>query len=294
ILFVPKPEGRGLRLCVNYRGLNKITIRNRYPLPLMNELRDRVTDAKRFTKLDLMIVYNSIRMKEGDEYKTAFRTRYGHFEWNVMSLGLCNAPATFQEYMNDLLREYLDQGVIVYLDDILIYSDNEDEHTALVSKVLKTLEEQGLTADIAKCVFDDESVLFLGFVLSSQGVSLANGTIKAVLDWAPPKSVKEVQVFLGFANFYRRFVRNFSGIAKPLSEATKGNPRDFVWSVACQTAFDFLKACFTSAPTLRHFDPTLPIHIEADASDFAVGGTLSQYFGKNLHPIAFLSRKLSP
>ena len=165
--------------------------------------------------------------------------------------------------------------MIVYLDDILIYSDNKDEHTALVSKMLKTLQEQGLTADIDKCTFDAESVLFLGFVLSSQGVSLANETIEAVLDWAPPKSVKEVQVFLGFANFYRRFVRNFSGIAKPLSDATRGNPRSFVWSIACQTAFDFLKACFTSAPILKHFDPKLPIHIEADASDFVIGGTLS-------------------
>src|SRR5215212_3640931 len=124
----------------------------------MDELRDRVTVAKRFTKLDLMTAYNKIQNKEGDEYNNVFRTRYGHYEWIVMPLGLCNAPVTFQEYMNDLLREYLDQGVIVYLDDILIYSDNEDEHTALVSKVLKTLQEQGLTADIAKCIFDAESV----------------------------------------------------------------------------------------------------------------------------------------
>ena len=123
--------------------------------------------------------------------------------------------------------------MIVYLDDILIYSDNKDEHTALVSKVLKTLQGQGLTADIAKCVFDAESVLFLGFVLFSQGVSLANEIIKAVLDWTPSKSMKKVQVFLGFANFYRRFVRNFLGIVKPLSDATKGNSRGFVWSIAC-------------------------------------------------------------
>ena len=139
ILFVPKSRGRGLRLCVDYRGLNKIIIRNRYPLPLMDELRDRVTGSKRFTKLDLMTAYNNIRIKKGDEYKTAFRTRYGHYEWNVIPLGLCNALATFQEYINDLLREYLDQRVIVYLDDILIYSVNEDEHTVLILKVLKTL-----------------------------------------------------------------------------------------------------------------------------------------------------------
>src|SRR5204863_3819713 len=122
ILFVPKPEGRGLRLCVDYRGLNKITIRNRYPLPLMDELRDRVTGSKRFTKLDLMTAYNNIRIRKEDEYKTVFRTRYRHYEWNVMSLGLCNTLVILQEYINDLLREYLDQRMIVYLDDILIYS----------------------------------------------------------------------------------------------------------------------------------------------------------------------------
>src|SRR5207249_3117659 len=167
-------------------------------------------------------------------YKTAFRTRYGHYEWNVMSLDLCNALATFQEYINDLLREYLDQKMIVYLDDILIYSVNEDEHTALILKVLKTLQEQGLTANISKYIFDVESVPFLGFVLFSKGVFLANDIIKAILDWAPPKSVKEVQVFLSFANFYRRFVRNFSEIVKPLSDVTKYNSRSFVWLKVCQ------------------------------------------------------------
>jgi hypothetical protein len=145
-----------------------------------------------------------------------------------MPLGLCNAPATFQEYMNDLLRDYLDQGVIVYLDDILIYSVNREEHDALIFKILKILQVEDLTANITKCIFDAESVSFLGFVLFSKGVSLANNIVQTILDWESLKSAKDVQVFLGFANFYRRFIRNFSGIAKPISETLKGNPKEFV------------------------------------------------------------------
>ena len=183
--------------------------------------------------------------------------------------------------------------MIVYLDDILIYSINEDEHTVLVSKVLKTLQEQGLTADISKYIFDAESVLFLDFVLFSKDVFLANNIIEVILDWAPSKSVKEVQVFLEFANFYRRFVRNFLEIAKSLSDITKSNSRNFVWLKACQVVFNFLKVCFTFAPILKHFNLLLPIHIKTDISNFVLSGTLLQYFDKNLYSIAFLSRKLS-
>ena len=153
ILFVPKPHGRGLRLCVDYRGLNKITMKNRYPLPLMDELRDWVQGSTIFTKIDLKVGYNLVRIKEGDEWKTAFRTRYGHYEYLVMPMGLCNAPASFQNMMNDILRDLLDRGVICYLDDILIYSRNEKEHEELVSKVLKHLMDHGLAAEIDKYHF---------------------------------------------------------------------------------------------------------------------------------------------
>ena len=201
ILFISKPHGWGLRLCVNYRGLNKITVKNRYPLPLMDEMRDRVYGSKIFTKIDLKAGYNLIRIKEGDEWKTAFRTRYGHFEYLVMPMGLTNAPATFQAFMNDILREFLDQGVIVYLDDILIYSRNEEEHEALVEKVLQRLMDNDLAAEIDKCTFHAREVDFLGYHLSPEGLAMTDETIRTIQDWELLKSVKDIQVFMSFANF---------------------------------------------------------------------------------------------
>jgi hypothetical protein len=183
--------------------------------------------------------------------------------------------------------------VIVYLDDILIYSVNREEHDALVFKVLKVLQVESLTADITKCIFDAESVSFLGFVLFLKDVSLANNIVQAILDWESLKSAKDVQVFLGFANFYRRFIRNFSGIAKPISETLKGNLKEFVWSQACQIAFDFLKACFIFASVLKHFKLSLLIFLETDAFDFAFDGALSQFHEGRMYLVAFLSRKLS-
>src|SRR5437763_8392420 len=158
-----KPHGRGLRLCVDYRGLNKITVKNRYPLPLMDEMRDRVYGSKIFTKIDLKAGYNLIKIKEGDEWKTAFRTHYGHFEYLVMPMGLTNALAIFQAFMNDILQEFLDQGVIVYLDNILIYSCNEEEHEALVEKVLQHLMDNDLVAEIDKYTFHAWEVDFLSY-----------------------------------------------------------------------------------------------------------------------------------
>src|SRR5437763_4368657 len=197
--FVPKPHGWGLRRCVDYRGLNKITVKNRYPLPLMDEMRDRVYGSKIFTKIDLKAGYNLIRIKEGDEWKTAFRTRYSHFEYLVMPMGSTNAPATFQAFMNDILWEFLDQGVIVYLDDILIYSRNEQEHYALVEKVLQRLMDNNLAAEIDKCYFNSQEVDFLGYIISPDGISMANETIRTIQEWTSPESVKDVQVFMGFA-----------------------------------------------------------------------------------------------
>src|SRR5947209_7012407 len=252
ILFIPKPNGRGLRLCVDYRGLNKITMKNRYPLPLMDELRDRVHGSTIFTKIDLKHGYNLVRIKEGDEWKTAFRTRYGHYEFMVMPFGLTNAPATFQAMMNDILREFLDQGVIVYIDDILIYSRDEQEYYALVEKVLQKLMDHNLAVGIDKCAFGVRELEFLGYVLSPESVSMADDTVRTIQEWATPQSVKDVQVFMGFANFYRRFIRNFSGICKPITDLLRGDPRNFVWSKAAETAFQFLKACFTTQPILRH------------------------------------------
>ena len=197
ILFVPKKEGQGLRLCVNYRGLNQVTIFNRYPLPLMNELRDRVRGAKIFTKLDLKSGYNLIQIKEGDKWKTAFHTRYGLFEYKVMPFGLANAPATFQNIMNEIFRYMIDFGVVIYLDDILIYTENEQDHVVLVKRVLERLQEHQLAIAPDKCEWHKSRVNFLGYIISPDGVEMDQEKKRTVVEWEAPDSVKGVQSFWG-------------------------------------------------------------------------------------------------
>jgi len=228
ILFVLKPDG-SVRLCIDYRNLNKLTILNKYPLPLMDELRDRVAGAKVFTKLDLKDGYHLIRMRRGDEHKTPFRTRYGQYEYKVMPFGLVNARATFPTMPNKTLREFLDHGVVVYLDDILIYSESMDDHIKLVQKVLDPLEQHDLAVSLQMSVFYQEEGEFLGYIVKTSGVTRSDRQVKSVQNWAHPKSVKEVQIFIGFANHYRRFIKDFSKGCKPITKTLKGNPKDFHW-----------------------------------------------------------------
>jgi hypothetical protein len=291
ILFVKKKDG-SLRLCVDYRGLNKVTVKNRYPLPLISGLLDQLSQAKIYTKIDLRGAYNLVRIKEGDEWKTAFRTRYGHFEYNVMPFGLTNAPAIFQHLMNDVFREYLDRFVVCYLDDILIYSKNIEEHEEHVKLVLQKLREKGLYAKAEKCAFHQPKVEFLGYVISSEGLLMDPKKVQAVTEWALPKTVRDVQCFLGFANFYRIFIKNYSQVAAPLTRLTCKDKLE--WGPAAQKAFEDLKAAFTTAPILLHPDFTKAFYMETDASDFALGAVLSQMGeDEKLHPIAFYSRKFS-
>jgi hypothetical protein len=240
ILFVPKSQGRGLRLCVDYRGLNKVTVLNRYPLPLMNELRDRVQGAKVFSKIDLKSGYNLIRIKKGDEWKTAFRTRYGHYEYLVMPFGMANAPATFQNMMNEIFKDLVDQGVVVYIDDILIYSETMEKQRELVSEVLRRLQDWNLAAAIDKCVFHVDTVEFLGYVISAKGVAMSKDKVDSLLSWKRPESQKDVQSFLGFANFYRRFIEGFSKVCKPLTDLTnlESKGKKFAWNEQAQQAFE--------------------------------------------------------
>jgi transposase InsO family protein len=295
ILFVPKPHGRGLRLCVDYRGLNRITVANRYPLPLMAELQDRIRGAKVFTKMDLKNGYHLVRIKEGDEWKTAFRTRYGLYEFLVMPFGLCNAPATFQDMINHIFRDLLDQGLVAYIDDLLIYAPTQEQHDQIVTEVLTRLRRHRLAVAAEKCEWAKEEVEFLGYVIGREGVKMSQEKVEAVLEWKSPQSLAETQQFLGFANFYRRFIRDYSRIAKPLTELTKGNGRNWTWTTEAERAFVELKGRFTSAPVLAHFDPARPAIIETDASDFALGAILSQRDDHNqLHPVAFHSRKFTP
>ena len=211
-----------------------------------------------------------------------------------MPFGLANAPATFQTMINDILRDLLDRGVVAYLDDILIYSETEEEHIAMVSEVLKRLEEYGLGAAKDKCHFHQKKVDFLGYVVSDQGFEMATDKIQAIKEWELPRTVKDVQAFIGFANFYRRFIKGFSRIAKPLTDTLKSGGKNFVITPQFKMAFKCLKNAFTRAPILRHFDPELPIQLETDASDFAIGAVLSQPHEGRWHPVAFMSRKFIP
>ena len=293
VLFVPKKDG-SLRLCVDFRQLNNITIKDRYALPLINELHDRLQGATIFTSLDMRGAYNLIRMKEGEEWKTAFRTRYGLYEYCVMPFGLTNAPATCQRMINEQLHEYLDIFVVAYLDDILIYSKNEAEHTEHVRKVLEKLKKANLLLKPEKCDFHKTELGFLGYIIGQNGVRMDPRKVTAVLEWPTPTTIKEVQAFLGFANFYRRFIEGYSKIAGPLSELTKKD-QGFQWSSKAREAFDNLKKKFTTAPILATFDPKQRIILETDASDFAIGACLGQLTDQGkLRPVAYYSRKLTP
>ena len=292
ILFVKKADG-SLRLCVDYRGINKITIKNRYPLPLIPELLDKVGQATRFTAMDMRDGYHLLRMAPGEEWKTAFRTRYGLFEYNVVPFGLCNAPAAFQHLMNDVLREYLDDFVVIYLDDVLIYSKNASEHRRHVRMVLEKLRQAGLYAKPEKCQFSVQEVAFLGYLISPHGIRMDPKKVEAVTSWPIPQSQHDIQVFLGFANFYRKFINEYSRVVSPLTALLKKDVA-FRWSPEAQKAFRTLKEAFTSAPILRHFDRSRPAILEADASNEALGGTVSQYDDDGvLHPCAFHSRKFT-
>jgi hypothetical protein len=293
VLFVKKPGG-GLRFCVDYRGLNALTVKNRYPLPLISETLDRLSSAKVFTKLDIIAAFNRIRIKEGHEHLTAFRTRQGLFEYLVMPFGLCNGPATFQSYINEALRGYLDDFCTAYLDDILIYSENELEHAEHVHKILRRLDEFGLQADVTKCAFYAKEVKYLGLIISTDGVRMDPDKIQTITEWPAIQNVKDVQSFLGFANFYRRFIYNFSKIATPLTRLTKKNTT-WDWTPECQRAFDTLRAAFTSDAVLAHYDPERKIVVETDASDYVSAGILSQYDDDGiLRPIAYFSKKHTP
>lgn len=294
IFFVKKKDG-SLRPCIDYRELNKITIKNRYPLPLIPELLERVRHAKIFTKLDLRGAYNLVRIRSGDEWKTAFRSRYGHYEYLVMPFGLCNAPATFQHLINDIFRDLLDQFVVIYLDDILIFSNSMEEHQRHVILILERLRKNRLYIKIEKCEFHQIEIQFLGYVISPNGLQMDSSKIKAIVDWPTPRSIKDVQRFIGFANFYRRFIKNFSEIITPITQLTK-KKNAFVWSPQAQESFCLLKSKFTTAPVLVHPDPELAFIVEVDASDNAIGAILSQRTGDKglLHPCAFFSQRLSP
>ena len=290
--FVKKKDG-SLRLCVDYRRLNAITIKDRNPLPLISELIRNLGSSRVFTVLDLRGAYNLIRIKQGDEFKTAFVTPYGQFESLVMGFGPTNCPAHFQNLMNQIMKPMLGISVDVYLDDIVVHSKTIPEHWTHVRAVLDLLREHHLFCKLEKCHFGVASISFLGYIISGAGISMDPKKVSAIQDWPTPTNLKTIQEFLGFCNFYRRFIPNFSPISKPLTLLLQKDS-DFLWTQSQTSAFEQLKAAFSSASMLKHPDDSKPFFVETDASDFGLGGVLSQTNAKNvLQPIAFYSRQLN-
>ena len=294
VLFAKKPSG-GLRLCVDYRGLNSITIPDRYPLPLFKETLRQLSKSKWFTKLDVKSAFHRLRIREGDEWMTAFRCRLGLFEWLVTPFGLVNAPASFQRYINEHLREHLDLDATAYMDDVLVYTNGDKEdHWKTVKSILSKLKRAGLYLDIDKCEFLCKEVKYLGFIIrAGEAVTVDPIKVKAILEWQPPSTVKGVRSFLGFANFYRCFVDGFSEIAAPLIALTKKNAI-WNWGSEENTAFEKLKKIFSSEPILSQWDPDRETVMESDCSGYALGGCLSQFDNNGrLKPIAYFSRRLN-
>ncbi|KAJ1038321.1 hypothetical protein NDA10_007461 [Ustilago hordei] len=277
VLFVPKKDG-GLRLCVDYRGLNKITVKNRAPLPLIEEQLFLLRKARIYTKLDLRAAYNLIRIAKGDEWKTAFGTQLGLYEYLVMPFGLANAPAHFQSFINDIFQDIIGIYVVVYLDDFLIFSDTEEAHVKHVTEVLTRLRSNRLFAKLSKCEFHTKTVKFLGYIIKPMGIEMDPEKVCTVKEWPMPESIHDIQRFLGFANFYRRFIAHFACIAKPLTALVKPIEwfKKFKLPEEAQQAFHKLVQAFTSAGVLQHFDYHLPTRLETDASDFAIAGVLKQ------------------
>ncbi|GBG84049.1 hypothetical protein CBR_g37925 [Chara braunii] len=286
VLFVPKKEGE-LRMCIDYRGLNAIIVKNAEPLPRIDDLLDRVQGAKYFSKIDLKSGYHQMEVHPDDQHKTAFRTRYGHYEFIVMPFGLTNAPTTFQRCMNDLFRPWLDRFVVVYLDDILVFSKTLDEHQGHFRQVLEKLRE----ANFKKCDWAKTQVLYLGHVLDGDGVKPEDSKIAAIRDWPTPRAFTELRSFLGLANYYRKFVRNFSTIAAPLRRLLR-KETIWKWDKDCKSAMKKLKQALIEYPVLKVADPSLPFVVTTDASQYGIGVVLQQDDGNGYRPVEFMSARM--
>ncbi|XP_074278613.1 uncharacterized protein LOC141602205 [Silene latifolia] len=284
-LLVPKKDGTW-RMCIDSRAVNNITVKYRFPMPRLDDMLDELSGSRVFSKLDLRSGYHQMRIREGDEWKTAFKTKQGLYEWLVMPFGLCNAPSSFMRLMNEILRPFLNKFVVVYLDDILIYSKSKEEHIEHLREVFKMLRKQKLYGKMEKCTFMVPSVVFLGYIVGENGVSMDPSKVEAIKAWPVPKSTTEVRSFHGLASFYRRFIQNFSTIMAPITELTKKG--EFVWTPSAEKAFEEVKSKLSSAPvlTLPNFDKLF--EVECDASGVGIGAVLVQ----DKRPVAYFSEKL--
>ena len=286
ILFVQKKDG-SLRMCIDYRGLNAVTSRNRYPLPNIADLLDKFSGATVFSSLDLASGYHQIRISDDDVPKTAFTTPFGHYEFKVLSFGLTNAPATFQAVMNRLFG-HLHSFCVVYLDDILIFSKTPEEHLQHLETVLQILEREGLYAKLKKCDFNKSELLYLGHIIGRDGIKVDPAKISCIADWPRPKNVHELRSFLGLANYFRKFVMAYSVRTAPLTRLTGKNSK-WDWTERCEAAFNGLKTDLTSSPVLASPDMSKHFEVVADACGEGIGAVLLQ----DGRPLAFESKKLT-
>ena len=292
--FVGKKDGK-LRPCQDYRYLNKHTKKNAYPIPMISTIMDKLRGAKLFTKMDVRLGYNNIRIREGDQWKGAFKTPLGLFEPNVMFFGMCNSPATFQKMMDTIFEKMLrGGGIIIYMDDILIFAETQEEMDRLTKQALQIIQDNDLYLKLEKCEFDKTRLEYLGMIITPDCVEMDDTKLKGIEEWPKPGTTRDVRKFMGFCNFYRKFIHRYADISRPLN-ALLSKLKKFEWTDKAEDAFLLLKKEFTKKPVLQMPDQTKPFEIETDASKYALGAVLSQKdTNGNSHPVAYLSKSFNP
>lgn len=293
ILFIKKADGT-LRLCVDYRDINAITKRNRCPIPNISELRAQVRGAKIFSKFDFRDGYHNLRVHPDSIEKTAFKCRYGLFEYTVMPFGLTNAPAAFSGMMNRIFGDLYDISVIVYLDDIVVFSQNTEDHIRQVTEVLDRFRKHHLHVKLSKCAFFEQEVEFCGHIIDGEGVKVSANKTEALRSSKPDITSKRgIEKFLGVTVWFQDFVPQYAEITRPLTDLLQ-KQKKFQWGKEQKDAVKDLISKIRSAPVLKHFNPNLKIRISTDASQYAIGGWISQLHADGWHPVVFVSRKLKP